>query len=203
LAIAIAKQVTIAIYIDGKNNINEINMSFCLKLELKSDKKVLVTNSETNQKIEVTLGFLQGLTGDAFLLLVQYKYYELYYNAERVWQRVEHFNPDREAIIEIQIQQEFVRIMNNDAWMKITDYDREMYNKALIWVNNFAPKNSIDRTALIAAGTGAVVGASTSSLVGGMGVTVGGTAFGVGMLGLATVGTIAGLAVYGMTKAFT
>jgi hypothetical protein len=180
-------------------------MSFYLKLELKNDKKILVTNSETNQKIEVTLGFLQGLTGDAFLLLVQYKYYELYYNAERVWQRVKQFNPDREAIIEIQIQQEFVRIMNNDAWMKITDYDREMYNKALVWINAFTPKNknSIDRTALVAAGTGAVVGASTSSLLGGVGIAVGGTGLGVGMSGLATVGTIAGLAVYGMNKAFT
>jgi hypothetical protein len=76
-----------------------------------------------------------------------------------------------------------------------------MYNKALIWANAFTPKNGIDRTALIAAGSGAIAGATTSNLIGGVGIAVGGTAIGVGMLGLATVGTIAGLAAYGIGKA--
>ena len=45
-------------------------MSLSLKLELKSDKKVLVTNSETNEQQEVTLGFLQQITRDSLLMLV-------------------------------------------------------------------------------------------------------------------------------------
>lgn len=41
----------------------------------------------------------------------------------------------------------------------------------------------------------------TSNLIGGVSIAAGGTAIGVGMLGLATVGTIAGLAAYGIGKA--
>ncbi len=173
-----------------------------LKLELKSDKKVLVTNLQTNEQKEVTLGFLQQITGDSLLMLVQYKYYELLINAERVWQQVQQFNPETEAIKEIYFEQKFRDIMVNDSWLKITEYEWEMYNKALAWVEQYNSKSKIDKSAMIAAGSGAIVGAATSSTIGGVGVAVGGTAFGVGMLGLATLGTLAGLAAYGIGKAF-
>jgi hypothetical protein len=173
-----------------------------LKLELKSDKKVLVTNLQTNEQKEVTLGFLQQITSDALLMLVQYKYYELLIHAERVWQQVQQFNPEAEAIKEIYLEEKFRNIMVNDSWLKITEYDWEMYNKALAWVEQYDPKSKIDKSAMIAAGSGAIVGAAASSTIGGVGVAVGGTAFGVGMLGLATLGTLAGLAAYGIGKAF-
>ena len=176
-------------------------MSLHLKLQLNTDKKVSVTNSETSEQLEVTFGFLQEQTGDSLLLLIQYKYYELYYNAERSWERIKGFNSEREAIREIYIDQKFRDIMVNDSWLKITEYDQEMYYKALVWANSFTPKTRVDRTAFVAAGSGAVAGAAASNLIGGIGVAVGGTAIGVGTLSLATLGAVAGLAVYGIGKA--
>jgi uncharacterized membrane-anchored protein len=135
---------------------------------------------------------------------LKYKNYELLINAERCWNRVKNFNAKTEAIREIQIEQKFRDIMVNDRWLEITDYDREMYNKALNWANSYNPKQSqknIDKTAIVAAGSGAVTGAVVSNTIGGIGVAVGGTAFGVGMLGLTVVGTMAGLAAYGISKA--
>ena len=179
-------------------------MSLSLKLELKSSKKVLVTNSETNQQKEVTLGFLQEITRDSLLMLVQYKYYELIINAERHWNSIQRFNPTTEKNRELYIEQKFRDIMVNDSWTKITDHDREMYYKALASSNSYNPQRSnsnIDKTAILAAGSGAVTGALASNSIGGIGVAAGGTAFGVGALGLATMGTIAGLAVYGLGKA--
>lgn len=180
-------------------------MSLSLILELKADKKVLVTNSITKKQKEVTLSFLQEATGDSLLMLVQYKYYELLINAEKAWNRIKHFNADREKVKEIYIEQKFRDIMVNDSWMKITDYEREMYSKALAWVDTYNPQKThprnIDKTAIAAAGTGAVSGVLVSNSIGGIGVATGGTAFGVGILGLATMGTVAGLAVYGIGKA--
>lgn len=180
-------------------------MSLSLKLELKADNKVLVTNSDTKEQKEVTFSFLQEATGDSLLMLMQYKYYELLINAEKAWNRIKYFNAEREKLKQIYIEQKFRDIMVNDSWIKITDYEREMYNKALAWVDSYNPKKTpkikIDTTAMAAAGTGAVSGALVSNSIGGIGVAAGGTAFGVGMLGLATMGTVAGLAVYGIGKA--
>ena len=179
-------------------------MSLSLKLKLKSDKKVLVTNSKTKEQQEVSLVFMQEITRDSLLMLVQYKYYELIINAEQHWNRITKFNPETEKIKELYIEQKFRDIMVNDRWLEITDYDREMYHKALALMDLFNPKkskNNIDKTAIVAAGSGAVTGALASNSIGGIGVAAGGTAFSVGMLGLATMGTIAGLAVYGMGKA--
>ena len=62
---------------------------------------------------------------------------------------------------------------------------------------------SIDKTfdAGIHAVGGAAAGASVSTVVGGMGLAVGGTAVGIGMLPVTAAGAIVGLAVYGMKKA--
>ena len=48
---------------------------------------------------------------------------------------------------------------------------------------------------------GAVTGAGISAMVGGMGLAVGGTAVGIGMLPVTAAGAIVGLAAYGMKKA--
>jgi hypothetical protein len=177
-------------------------MSLSLKLELKADKKVLVTNSQTNEQKEVTVSFLQEATGDSLLMPMQYKYYELFINAEKAWNRIKYFNAEREVIKQIYIEQKFRDIMVNDRWLEITDYEREMYNKALAWINTYTPKSNIDKTAIVAAGSGAVTGALASNAIGGIGIAAGGNAFGIGMLGLATLGTVTGLAAYGISKAF-
>ena len=51
------------------------------------------------------------------------------------------------------------------------------------------------------AGSGAVAGAGVSSVLGGMGLAVGGTAVGIGMAPVAIVGAVVGLAAYGAKKA--
>ena len=181
-------------------------MSLSLKLELKSNNKVLVTNSETQERKEVNLSFLQEITRDSLLMLVQYKYYELIINAGRHWNSLKRFSAEREKIKEIYFRQKFKDVMVNDQWLKITDYEYEMYNKALAWVSLYNPKksnNNIDKTAIFAAAGGTATGALASNSIGGIGVAAGGTAFSVGTLGLATMGTIAGLAVYGIGKALT
>ena len=179
-------------------------MSLSLKLELKANKKVLVTNSQTHEQKEVNVSFLQEATGDSLLMLMQYRYYELLINAEKAWNRIKHFNAERESVKQIYIEQKFRDIMVNDSWLKITEYEKEMYHKALAWVDTYKPKTSkrnIDKNAIAAAGTGAISGALVSNSIGGIGVAASGTAFGVGMLGLATMGTVAGLAAYGISKA--
>ena len=49
---------------------------------------------------------------------------------------------------------------------------------------------------------GAAAGAGVSGVIGGMGLAVGGTAVGIGMLPVATAGAVVGLAFYGIKKAF-
>ncbi len=60
-----------------------------------------------------------------------------------------------------------------------------------------------DATALWAIGLGALGGVGISATVGGMGLSVGGTAFGIGMSSMAAAGGIIGLGIYGLTKIFT
>ena len=118
-----------------RENIRIENLS--LKLELTSDNKVLVTNSKTKEQKKVPMFFLQKVTGDSLLMLVQHKQYELLINAERAWDRIKCFNAKREEIEQIYIEQEFRRIMVNDDWAKITDYDRKKYIEALAWINTY------------------------------------------------------------------
>jgi hypothetical protein len=79
--------------------------------------------------------------------------------------------------------------------MKITDYDREMYHKALsssaISYNSQPNKQSFDKFVFIPVAGGAMAGALTYSTIGGIGVAASGTA----------LGTIGGLAVYGASRA--
>lgn len=182
-------------------------MSFTLKLELKSDDRVLVTNLESNETREVTMNFIQRVTNDSLVMLAQYKYYELLINTEKVWDRVLHFNSETERLIEIGIEQKFRQIMLNDDWMKITDHDREMYNKALSsWASSYnsqTNKKSFDQFVFLPMAGGAMAGALTYSTIGGVGIAAAGTGFGVGAMGLTALGTIGGLAVYGVSKAIT
>jgi hypothetical protein len=55
--------------------------------------------------------------------------------------------------------------------------------------------------AAVSLGVGAAVGAGTSSLLGGMGLAVGGTAVGIGMAPVAAAGAVVGTAAYGIKKA--
>jgi hypothetical protein len=59
-----------------------------------------------------------------------------------------------------------------------------------------------DATAIGAAVAGAGIGAGASFVVGGMGVALAGTAFGVTMAPVAAVGAVLGLAGYGIAKMF-
>lgn len=57
------------------------------------------------------------------------------------------------------------------------------------------------KKAAAAAGAGAVVGAITPAVIGGMGLTVGGGAIAIGLAPLAIAGGIVGLAGYGLYRA--
>ena len=178
-----------------------------LKLELRDNNQVLVTNLQTNESREVTLRFIQEATHDSLPLLSQSKYYELIINAEKVWQTVQSFNVETEKIIEIGLEEKFRSIMTNDQWWKISDYDREMYQKALAsWANTYnaqTNKPSFDKFVFVPTAGGAIAGALTYSTIGGMGIAAAGTGFGVGALGFTALGTIGGLAVYGINKAIS
>ena len=180
-------------------------MSFGLKLELKSNNKVLVTNLESNEVKEVTLNFIQRVTHDSLMMLAQYKYYELLINTEKVWNQILHFNSETEKLIEAGIEQKFRQIMLNNEWMKITDHDKEMYHKALSsWAKSYNSqpnKQSFDKFVFLPIAGGAMAGALTYSTIGSVGVAAAGTGFGVGAMGLTALGTIGGLAVYGASKA--
>ncbi|WP_146132061.1 hypothetical protein [Pleurocapsa sp. CCALA 161] len=175
-------------------------------MQLKSVDQVLVINSLTNESKEVKIGFLQEAARDSLMMLFQYKYYELIINAEEIWKKVQCFNPEIEKIKENYIEQEFKRIISNNEWMKITDHDREMYNKALsTWANSYNSqpnKQSFDKFVFIPVAGGAMAGALTYSTIGGVGIAASGSALGIGSLGLTALGTIGGLAVYGASKAF-
>ena len=176
-----------------------------LKLKLKNNNDVVVTNSQTGESRIVTMRFIQKAAGDSLLILVQYKYYELLVNTDRIWQKLKQFDRQFEKIREIEIEQKFRDIMVNDGWLKITEYDRQMYNKALAsWTTNYNSqpnKQSFDKFVFVPVAGGAMAGALTYNVMGGMGIAAAGTAFGVGALGLTALGTIGGLAAYGMGKA--
>lgn len=121
-------------------------MSLSLKLELLPNNQVLVTNSISQQKKEVTLNFIKQINRNSLDILIQYKYYEVCIDAERVWNQVQYFKPCIEAAKEIEVEQEFRDIMVGDRWIKITDREREMYNKALPWINMYDPERGIAKT---------------------------------------------------------
>lgn len=102
-----------------------------LKLELKSQSGVMVTNSETNEQMEVTFKFLQRVTGDSLYMLVQNKHYELLCNAEKIWGKVKIFDAYKEEQIEVNMDREFARIMRNDDWTKFTTEDMTAWNEAI------------------------------------------------------------------------
>ncbi|MCC0179431.1 hypothetical protein I4641_20935 [Waterburya agarophytonicola K14] len=138
-------------------------------------------------------------------MLFQYKYYELIINAEKIWHSIENFNSEREEQYEIYMEQQFKRIMSNDDWVRISDYDRKIYQKALSsWANSYNShpnKKSFDKFVFIPVAGGAMAGALTYSAIGGVGIAAAGSAVGIGALGLTALGTIGGLAAYGVGKA--
>lgn len=196
--LAIKKQSTITYHQSNKIN------SLSLKLELKLSNQVLVTNSQTGEQKQVTLNFIQKITRDPLYMLVQYRFYELMINASKHWEAIKLFDAKQDKNEQIYIEQKFRNIMVNDSWINISNYEREMYYKALAWANLYNPNQSnskVDKNALLAAGSGAATGALISNSIGGIGLAMGGTAIGIGMLGLTTMGTVAGLAAYGISKA--
>ena len=179
--------------------------SLILKLRLKGDTEVIVTNSQTEESRTVTMRYIQEASGNSLLMLIQYEYYELIINTDKIWQKVKRFNCQAEKIKEIEIEQKFRDIMVNDQWIKITEHDREMYNKALATLamtSNFKSyQKKFDRFMFVPMAGGALAGALTYNTVGGMGIAAAGTAFEVGALGLTALGVMSGLAVYGVGKA--
>ncbi len=180
-------------------------MSLSLKLESKSNNQVLVINPSTNESKEVSVSFLQKAAGDSLTMLFEYKYYELIINAEEIWRKVQCFNSKLEKIQEIDREQKFKRIMSNNEWMKITDYDRKMYHKALSsWANSYNSqpnKQSFDKFVFIPVAGGAMAGALIYSIIDGVGIVASGSALEIGALGLTALETIGGLAAYGVNKA--
>ncbi|MEL6578809.1 MAG: hypothetical protein AAFQ14_03575, partial [Cyanobacteria bacterium J06621_12] len=180
--------------------------SLVLKLKLEGDNnEVVVTNSQTNQSQIVTMRFIQEAAGDSLLMLVEYKYYELLINASKIWQKVQQFDYQAERRRVDEIERKFRDIMVNDQWMKITEHDKEMYNKALAsWTANYNSqphKQRFDKFVFIPTAGGALAGALTYNTIGGIGIAAAGTAFGVGASGFTALGMLGGLAAYGVGKA--
>lgn len=173
-----------------------------LKIQLLADNQVLVTNPQSQEKLTVPLRFLQQQVGASVWNLLEYKYYELFSNVKNVWQQIQSYNPELEAAKQMYYEQKFKEIMSGENWLALSDYDRQICSEALAWADTFRPKTSIDTKAVWAAGLGAASGAAASNAVGGIGVAMGGTAFGVGMIGLTALGTVAGIAAYGISRAF-
>ena len=121
-------------------------MSLSLKLELQSNSKVVVTNYINQEKKEVTLNFIQQATRNSLDNLIQYRIYEIFINAQGVWNQVKFFDSSIEAAKEIDIERRFKNIMNPGGWIQITDYEREMYNKALPVINTYDSEKCVART---------------------------------------------------------
>ena len=124
-------------------------MSLTLKLELRPNNKVMVTNSLNHQSKEVTLNYVQNATRTSLDNLIQYKYYEILINAERVWNQVKYFDSSIEAAKEIDIERKYKEIMTPGGWIQITDREREMYNRALPIVNTYDSQKNVAKTAEI------------------------------------------------------
>lgn len=88
-------------------------MALSLKLELKSNSHVLVTNFETKEQIEVTLEFIQKITNSSLMMLIQHQYYELIINAEQHWNNLKRFEPGLEVNIIKQIELEEIENIAN------------------------------------------------------------------------------------------
>ena len=74
-------------------------MVLSLKLEIKSNYYILVTNSETKEQREVTLNFIQKITNNSLSRIGKYKYYELIIDAEKYWNSIKKFKPELETEI--------------------------------------------------------------------------------------------------------
>lgn len=98
-------------------------MVLSLKLELKSNNHVLVTNLETKEQRETTLDFVQKITNNTLSTLCQYKYYELIINAQRYWSRIKHFDAQIEAEEVRQINLKYKKIINKKE--SAVEEDRE------------------------------------------------------------------------------
>ncbi len=119
-------------------------MALSLILELKSNLNVLVTNSETKEQREVTLSFIQTVTKSYLSMLCQYKYYELIIEAEKYWNKLKRFNPEREAEVIRKIELEDEEIKNNIRRNVIQQEREKTAAKQQYW-NEIAAYNKIQR----------------------------------------------------------
>ena len=78
-----------------------------LKLEVKPNNYVLVTNLETQEQIKITFSSLQKVTKSSLSILAQYKYYELILEAEKHWNNILKFQSGKEieTIKEIELEE--------------------------------------------------------------------------------------------------
>jgi len=121
-------------------------MSLSLQLNLRSDNKVSVINSINKEEKLVTLNYIKEACQSSLDLLIQYKFYEVCINAERVWNQIQYFNSHAEAEKEIEVEQKFSNIMSGSDKLKITDHDKYMYKKALSTLNIYDPQEGIGKT---------------------------------------------------------
>ena len=93
-------------------------MGLSLKLELKANNYVLVTNSATLEQIEVTLDFIYKATKNPLSMLSQYKYYELILEAEKHWNNIKKYKVGKETEIikEIELEElEYIANIRSDV----------------------------------------------------------------------------------------
>jgi hypothetical protein len=100
-------------------------MALSLKLELKSNSHVLVTNIETKEQKQVTLCFIQKITNSSLMMLIQYQYYELIINADQHWNNLKRFDPELEKIIATQQQIKEQIIAKQQKWDEIITYNQD------------------------------------------------------------------------------
>ena len=107
-------------------------MSLSLKLELKTDNKVLVTNSENHQQKEVTLAYIQKIMRNNLPILIQYKFYEVHINAQSTWNCVKYFDEQIDRVEQSRIEDKFQEAVGrNKSSLEIRKRDKELYDQKL------------------------------------------------------------------------
>ena len=108
-------------------------MGLSLKLEVRANSYVLVTNLITQEQIKVTFYFLQTVTKSSLSTLAQDKHYELILEAEKHWNNISKFQAGKETEIlkEIEVKDKPQKQdINNDFNMLLKS--QQSYNGALI-----------------------------------------------------------------------
>ncbi|MGL5836016.1 MAG: hypothetical protein ACRC1Z_22705 [Waterburya sp.] len=119
-------------------------MVLSLKLEVKPNNYVLVTNLETQEQIEVTFDFIQRVTKSSLLMLAQHKYYEIIIEADKHWNNIKRFKPGLEEKIIKEIELGELRSITNIRSNVRRQVQEETARKQQKW-NEIAAYNKAQR----------------------------------------------------------